>query len=152
MTDTSIYWSTLVRHSVSESDNDLLNCTVNPQSNPSRFILPDWAESNPNVSVSGFIDESPYTDPGTHLQSQQNRLEISPGPGKLWLLTSLWKSLPILSLNVLRPKISLGPENVWSLTWCNTTGLNFPPTVMQSALDWDPYMFCSSISITSKVL
>ena len=69
MTDTSLYRYTLRRCWVSESDNDLLNSTVNPQSNPSRFIPPDRAESNPNVSVLGFIDESPYTGPGTRLQS-----------------------------------------------------------------------------------
>ena len=36
----------------------------------------DRAESNPNVSVSGFIDESPNTGPGTWLQSQWNRSEV----------------------------------------------------------------------------
>ena len=34
------------------------------------------AESHPNVSGSGFIDESPYTGPGTQLQSQLNPSEI----------------------------------------------------------------------------
>ena len=61
---------------MSESDNDSLNSSVNPQSNPSQFIPPDRAKSNPNVSVWGLIDESPYTGPGTHLQSQRNQLEI----------------------------------------------------------------------------
>ena len=32
-------------------------------------------ESNHNISVSGFMDESPYTDPGTWLQSQQEGIE-----------------------------------------------------------------------------
>ena len=36
----------------------------------------DRAESNPNVSVSGFIDESPNTGPGTWLQSQRNGSEV----------------------------------------------------------------------------
>ena len=46
---------------MSESDNDQLNSTANPRINPSRFIPLDQAESNPNVSVSGFIDEYPYS-------------------------------------------------------------------------------------------
>ena len=76
MTDTSLYRSTLPRRLVSESDNDLMNSTVNPWINPSRFIPPDRAESNPNVSGSGFIDESPYAGPETRLQSQRNRSEV----------------------------------------------------------------------------
>ena len=36
----------------------------------------DQAESNPNVSVSGFIDKSPYTGPEIQLQSQQNQSEV----------------------------------------------------------------------------
>ena len=76
MTDTSIYWSTFCRHLEPESDNDPLNGTVNHWSNPSRFIPQDRAKCNLKVSVSGFIDESPYTGPGTHLQSQPNRFEI----------------------------------------------------------------------------
>ena len=76
MTETNIYRSTLQRRSVSESNNDPLNSTVNPQSNPSQFIPPDWAESSPNVSVSEIIDESPYTGPGTPLQSQRNQSKI----------------------------------------------------------------------------
>ena len=28
------------------------------------------------MSVSGLIDESPYTSPGTHLQSQQDGMEM----------------------------------------------------------------------------
>ena len=61
---------------MSESDNDRMKCTANPQNNPSQFIPPDRAESYPSVSASGFIDESPYTGPGTRLQSQWNRSEI----------------------------------------------------------------------------
>ena len=34
----------------------------------------EQAESNPNIS--GFIDKSPYTGPGTHLQSQWEGLEV----------------------------------------------------------------------------
>ena len=45
---------------MSESDTDPLNSTVNLRGNPSQFELSDQAESNPNVSVSGFIDETPY--------------------------------------------------------------------------------------------
>ena len=70
MTDTSIHQSTLRRHLVSESDIDQLNRTVNPWRNPSQYIPPDSAESNPNNSVSSFIDEYPYTGSGTRLQSQ----------------------------------------------------------------------------------
>ena len=61
---------------MSESDNDPTNSTVNLWIDPSRFIPPDRAESNPNVSVSGFIYKSPYTGPGTWLHSQQNRYEV----------------------------------------------------------------------------
>ena len=76
MTDSNLYQSTLWRRLVSDSDNDPLNSTANPRINPSRFIPPDQAESNPNVSVSGFIDESTYTGPGTRLQSQQDQSEV----------------------------------------------------------------------------
>ena len=38
MTDTSIYQSTLRRGSVSESDTEPLNSTVNPWGNPSQYI------------------------------------------------------------------------------------------------------------------
>ena len=68
MTDTTIYGSTLWRRSVSESDNDLLNSTVNPGGNPCQYIPPYGDKSNPNISVSGFLDRSPYTGPGTALQ------------------------------------------------------------------------------------
>ena len=60
---------------VSESDTVLLNSTVNPQGYPSLYIPPDRDKSNPNISVSGFIDESPYTGPGTHLQLQREGME-----------------------------------------------------------------------------
>ena len=76
MTDTSLYRSTLRRRSVSESDIDPMNSSANPWINPIWFIPPDWGEYNPNVSVSGFIDESPFTGPGTRLQSQRNRSEV----------------------------------------------------------------------------
>ena len=75
MTDATTYRSTLQRRSVSESDTDQLNSTVNPQRNPNLYIPPDPAESNHNISVSGFMDESPYTGPGTWLQSQQEGIE-----------------------------------------------------------------------------
>ena len=75
MTDTSIYPSTLWRRLVIESDTDLLNSTVNLRRNPSQYIPPDQAKSNPNISVSGFIDESLYTGPGTCLQSQREGME-----------------------------------------------------------------------------
>ena len=52
MTDTSIYRSTLRRRSVSESDTDPLNSTVNPWGNPSQYIPPDQTKSDPNISVS----------------------------------------------------------------------------------------------------
>ena len=60
MTDISIYQSTLRRHSVSESDTDPLNNNFYPLENPSQYIPPDRAKSNPNISVSEFIDESQY--------------------------------------------------------------------------------------------
>ena len=61
---------------MSKSDNDPMNSTVNPRINPNQFIPSGQAESHPNVSGSGFIDESPYTGPGTRLQAQRNRSEI----------------------------------------------------------------------------
>ena len=64
----------LRKGSVSESDTNLLNSTVNLQGNPSQVIPSDPDESNPNVSVSGFIDESPYRGPGTHLQGLKQGL------------------------------------------------------------------------------
>ena len=53
---------------VSESEADPLNSTINPRNNSGMNFPSDRAESNPNIS--GFIDESPYTGPGTRLQSQ----------------------------------------------------------------------------------
>ena len=73
--DTGIHQSTLQRGLVSESDTDPLNSIVNPQGNPSQYIPPGWAKSNPNISVSHFIDEFPYTGLGTWLQSQQKGTE-----------------------------------------------------------------------------
>ena len=60
---------------MSESDTDLLNSTVNQWQNPSQYIHPDQAKSNSNISVSSFIDESPYTGPGTPLQWQWEGME-----------------------------------------------------------------------------
>ena len=54
------------KRSVSESDMDPLNSTVNLRGNPNQFDQPDQA---------GFIDESQYRGPGTHLQSQQGGIE-----------------------------------------------------------------------------
>ena len=75
MTDATTYRSTPRRQLVSKSDTDLLNSTVNLQGNPNLNIPPDRAESNPNISVSGFIDESPYTGQGTQLQLQREGME-----------------------------------------------------------------------------
>ena len=44
-----------------------VNSTANPWIYPRQFIPPGRAESHPNVSGSGFIDESPYAGPGTRL-------------------------------------------------------------------------------------
>ena len=71
MTDTPTYRSTLFwRRSVSESDTDPLNSTVNLRGNPSQYIPPDRAESNPNISVSAFINESPYNEAGEIVASE----------------------------------------------------------------------------------
>ena len=75
MTDTTTYRSTPRRHWVSESDTDLLNSTVNLWGNPNLYVPPDQAESNPNISVFGSNDESPYTGRGTRLQSQKEGME-----------------------------------------------------------------------------
>ena len=61
---------------MSESDNDPMNSTANPQIYPSQFIPPGQAESHLNVSRSGFIDEPSYTGLGTGLQSQWNLSEV----------------------------------------------------------------------------
>ena len=66
---------TLQRRSVSESEADPLNSTINPRSNSRMYITPNGAESNPNIL--GFIDESLYTGPGTQLQSQQKEIETN---------------------------------------------------------------------------
>ena len=63
MTDPHLYRSALQRRSMSESDNDLMNSIANPRINPSQFIPLGQAESHPEVSGYGFIDESPYTVP-----------------------------------------------------------------------------------------
>ena len=52
---------------MSESDNDPMNSTANLRINLSLFIPLDGTESNPNVSVSGYIHEFPFTGPGTQL-------------------------------------------------------------------------------------
>ena len=70
LNDTNLYRSTLLKRLVSESDTDPLNSTVNPLVNPNQVVPSDWTKPNPNVSVSGFIDELPYTELGTCLQSQ----------------------------------------------------------------------------------
>ena len=69
MTDSHLCRSALQRRLVSESDSNPMNSTANPWINPSQFIPQGQAEFHPNVSGSGFIDESPYTGPGTQLQS-----------------------------------------------------------------------------------
>ena len=63
------------RQSVSESDTDPLNSTINSRSNVRMYIPPERAESNPNIS--GFIDESLYTGLGTRLQSQWEENETN---------------------------------------------------------------------------
>ena len=60
---------------MSKSDTDPLNSAVNQRGNPSQYIPPDRAKSNPNISVSRFIDESLYTGLGTCLQLQQEGME-----------------------------------------------------------------------------
>ena len=64
MTDDNAYQSSLWRRSVSESDTDPLNSTVNPRGNPYLYVPTDRAESNPNLLISGFIDEFPFAGPG----------------------------------------------------------------------------------------
>ena len=53
-----------------------MKSTANPRIYPSRCIPQGRTESHPNVSGSGFIDESPYTGPGARLHSQRNRSEV----------------------------------------------------------------------------
>ena len=64
MSDIGAYRPTLRRRSVSESDSDPLNSTINPRGNVRIFIPSERAESNPNLFA--FIDESPYKGLGTH--------------------------------------------------------------------------------------
>ena len=59
MSNTGASWPTLQRRSVSKSESDLINSTINPRGNPRIYIPSERKESNPNIS--GFIDESPYT-------------------------------------------------------------------------------------------
>ena len=75
MSDTGFYRSTLRKRLVTESDTNPLNSTVNPRGNPSQFVPPERAESNPTVSVSGFIDKTLYRGPGTCLQAQREWIE-----------------------------------------------------------------------------
>ena len=58
MTETTAYRGSLRRLSVSETD-----------------VPTDRAESNPNLLISGFIDESPCAGPGTRLQSRRKGVE-----------------------------------------------------------------------------
>ena len=74
MTDMNSYQASLQRHSVSETDNDPLSSTINLTGNIYYAPL-DRAESNPNLSISGFIDESSFTGPGTRLQSRRKGAE-----------------------------------------------------------------------------
>ena len=69
MSNTGGSQPTLQRRSVSESEADPLNSTINPRSNSRMNIPPDRVKAHPNIL--GFIDESPYTGPGMRLQSQQ---------------------------------------------------------------------------------
>ena len=79
MADNALYKSNprlnFCKLSMSESDTDLLNSTVNQRGNPSQFIPHNQAESNSDVSTSGFIDETPYRGPGTRLQKQWEGIE-----------------------------------------------------------------------------
>ena len=74
MSDKNSYRASLWRRSVSETDNDPLSSTINPTGNI-YYAPPDRAESNPNLSISGFIDESPFASPGTRLQSRREGAE-----------------------------------------------------------------------------
>ena len=74
MTDNSFYQASLRRRSVSESDNDLLSSMINPTGNV-HYPANNRAESNPNLSISCFIDESPFAGPGTRLQSRREGTE-----------------------------------------------------------------------------
>ena len=74
MSDTGACQSTYWRRSVSESESDPMNSTVNLRGNPRMYIPSERAKSNPNIS--GFIDEYPYTGLGMNLQSQWEGIEI----------------------------------------------------------------------------
>ena len=74
MTNNNSYWASFRIRSVSETDTDPLSSTINPTGNI-YYAPPDRAESNPNLSISGFIDESPFAGPGTCLQSQREGIE-----------------------------------------------------------------------------
>ena len=62
---------------MSESETNPMKSTINPWGNPKNYVPPERAESNPNMSVLGFIEESLYTGPGTCLQSQQEGIECN---------------------------------------------------------------------------
>ena len=74
MTDNNLYRASLRRRSVSETDTDPLSSTIN-QTRNIYYAPPDRAKTNPNLSISGFIDESPFAGPGTHLQSRREGIE-----------------------------------------------------------------------------
>ena len=59
---------------MSESGSDPTNSAINLWQNLNMFAPPERAKSNPNIL--GFIDESPYTGPGTCLQSQREGIDI----------------------------------------------------------------------------
>ena len=75
MSNTAGSRPSLCRRSVSESESDPLNSTINPRCNIDMNFPPERSESNPNIS--GFIDESPYRGPGTWLQSRQEGYETN---------------------------------------------------------------------------
>ena len=74
MTDNTSYRASLQGRSVSETDTDPLSSTINPKG-INYYVPTDRAESNPNLSISGFIDESPFAGPGTGLQSRREGVE-----------------------------------------------------------------------------
>ena len=74
MTDKDLYRASLRRRSVSETDIDPLSSTINPMGNI-YYAPTDRAESNSYLSISGFIDESPFAGPGTWLQSRREGTE-----------------------------------------------------------------------------
>ena len=75
MTDNTAYRASLRRRSVSETDTDPLSSTINPKG-INYYVPTDRAESNHNLSISGFIDESPFACPGTRLQSRREGVEL----------------------------------------------------------------------------